>query len=42
MQMAEETGEVKTQEWRGRVGKMSEDEFAAHEAGRTPPGAPGI
>jgi nitroimidazol reductase NimA-like FMN-containing flavoprotein (pyridoxamine 5'-phosphate oxidase superfamily) len=33
MQMAEETGEVKTQEWRGTVGKMSEDELAAFLSG---------
>ena len=31
--MAEETGEVKNQEWRGKVGKMTEDEFAAFLAG---------
>ena len=31
--MAEETGEVKNQEWRGKVGKMTEDEFVAFLAG---------
>src|SRR6266446_3016458 len=33
MQMAEQTGEVKNREWRGKVGKMMEDEFAAFLAG---------
>src|SRR5216683_2457972 len=31
--MAEQTGEVKNQEWRGKVGKMMEDEFAAFLSG---------
>ena len=31
--MAEQTGEVKNREWRGKVGKMMEDEFAAFLAG---------
>src|SRR5260370_32592222 len=33
MKMAEETGEVKNEEWRGKVGKMMEHELAAFLSG---------
>jgi nitroimidazol reductase NimA-like FMN-containing flavoprotein (pyridoxamine 5'-phosphate oxidase superfamily) len=33
MQMAEKTSEVKKERWRGRVGKMADEEFVAFLAG---------